>query len=148
MTLNTNVPTPAYNNVAIAPQFWIPSYFQIADITFGPQTEITVLPNFGRDCNFVVGQQVFFSIPQRYGTYELNGKKAVVTEIVDSLHFKINLATTSTTFTTFVPSPAGERQIAQVLPAGTFNTGNINPDIADVGLTIPGSFTNTQPYVV
>lgn len=149
MTLGTNVPTPAFTNVPIAPQFYLPSYFQISNIQFGAQTQITVLPNFGRSLNFVVGQQVLFDIPNLYGTFQLSGKTGYVTEIVDTTNFKVNIDT-SEGYTTFIPTPTGVRQIPQVIPSGTINTGNIitNPaDISLVNLGIPGSFTNTQPTV-
>ncbi len=147
MTLGTNVPTPAFTNLPIQSQFFAPSYFQISNIQFGNETQVTVLPNFGRNCNFVVGQQILFIIPNAYGTYQLNGKKGIVLSIIDSLNFLVNIST-SEGYTPFVAVPANTRQIAQVVPAGTFDTGNINPNPADVGLTIPGSFTNTQPFVV
>lgn len=151
MTLNTNVPTPAYNNQPIQSQFFVPSYFQISGITFGDTTTITVLPNFGRDCNFVVGQQVLFLIPNSYGTIQMNKKQGIVLEILTSLRFTVNINTSGANYTAFNPTPTAERQIAQVLPAGTFNTGNIIPDpqnIPLINLAPPGSFTNTQPYVI
>lgn len=148
MTMGTNVPTPAWNNPTIQPQFFAPSYFPITAIQFGSQTQITVSAVFGHDCNFVVGQQVLFEIPEAYGTFQLDGMTGIVTEIVDSLNFKVNIPTNSQLFSAFIPSPLNVRQIAQVLPAGTFRTGNINSNPQNVGLTIPGSFINTQPYVV
>lgn len=150
MTLGTNVPTPAFTNVPIAPQFYLPSYFQISNIQFGPQTQITILPNFGRTLNFVVGQEVLLQIPNAYGTYQLNGKIAVVTEIIDTLNFKIDITTSPDLFNAFIPTPTNARQIPQVVPQGTLRNGNIIPNPADIPLTdlaVPGSFTNTQPYV-
>lgn len=150
MTLGTNVPTPAWTNVPIAPQFYLPSYFQISNIQFGPQTQITILPNFGRTGNFVVGQQLLFEIPQAYGTFQLSGKTGIVTEVIDATNFKVNISTSDAEYSTFVPSPVGARQIPQVIPAGTFRTGNTitNPQaIPLTDLAIPGSFTNTQPNV-
>lgn len=150
MTLGTNVPTPAYNNQTIQSQFYAPSYFQISAIAFGNPTTVTVLPNFGRDCNFVVGQQVLFSIPNAYGTIQLNKKRGIVLSLPSATSFTVNIPTSSADYSAFVASPTGERQIAQVIPAGTFDTGQILPDPQDVSLVnlaIPGSFTNTQPYV-
>ena len=146
MTLGTNVPTPAYTNVPITPQFWIPSYFEVVNIQLGEQTQVTIAPNFGRSLDYVVGNQVLFEIPNAYGTSELNGRTGVITEIIDDLNFKVNIDSVSG-FTPFIQNPKGARQIAQVVPAGTYRTGNINPNTTDVGLTIPGSFTNTQPFV-
>lgn len=148
--MGTNVPTPAYNNQTIQSQFYAPSYFQISDVTFGTNTTVTVLPNFGRDANFVVGQQILFLIPNAYGTIQLNKKRGIVTSLVSANVFTVNIPTSSAEYTAFVPTPTAERQIAQVVPAGTYDTGNTiaDPqDIALVNLAIPGSFTNTQPYV-
>ena len=150
MTLGTNVPTPAFNNVPIAPQFYLPSYFQISNIQFGDQTQITILPNFGRTVNFVVGHQVLFEIPQAYGTFQLSGKTGIVTEVIDGTNFKVNIPTSSAEYSAFIPTPTGARQIPQVIPSGTYRTGNTitNPqNIPLVDLAIPGSFTNTQPNV-
>lgn len=151
MTLGTNVPTPAYNNQTIQSQFFVPSYFQISAIAFGNPTTITVLPNFGRDCNFVVGQQVLFLIPNSYGTYQLNNKRGIVLSVPTSTTFTVNISTSSSNYSAFIASPTGERQIAQVIPSGTIDTGNTITDPQDVSLinlAIPGSFTNTQPNVI
>lgn len=150
MTLGTLVPTPAYNNQPILSQFYDPAYFQISGITFGTTTTVTTLPNFGRTLNFVVGQQVLFSIPNAYGTYQLNKQRGIVLSLPTASSFVVNIDTSTGNYTPFNPTPTGERQIAQVIPAGTFDTGNIIPDPQDislVNLAIPGSFTNTQPYV-
>ena len=143
------MPTPAYNNQPIQSQFFLPSYFQISGIAFGDTTTVTVLPNFGRTCNFVIGQQILFLVPNLYGTYQLNKQQGIVLTIIDDLNFTVNI-NTSQGYTAFNPTPSSARQIAQVVPAGTFDTGNIIPnpqDISLVALGIPGSFTNTQPYV-
>ncbi len=150
MTLGTNVPTPAYNNQPIQAQFFAPSYFQISAITFGNPTTITILPNFGRTCNFVAGQQVLFLIPNSFGTFQLNKRRAIVLQVLSPLIFTVNISTSVDEYSPFIPTPTGERQIAQVLPAGTFDTGNIITDPSDIplkNLAIPGSFTNTQPNV-
>jgi hypothetical protein len=145
MTLGTNVPTPAYTNPTIQPQFFAPDYFQISAVAKGKTTQVTVLSTFGVECNFVVGQQVLFVIPNRFGTIQLNNMTGIVTSIVSPNVFTLNID--SSAFSDFIATPDRERQIAQVLPAGTFRTGNINPNPSDVGLTIPGSFTNTSPFV-
>lgn len=148
MTLGTNVPTPAFTNVAIAPQFYAPSYFQITNVSQSPNAQVTVVSNFGRTLNFVVGQEVSFVIPSKYQMYQLDGLTGVVVTLVDANNFTVNIDTTA--FTAFDPAPLNERQIAQVIPSGTYNTGNIIPNPQSIplaNLAIPGSYTNTQPNV-
>jgi hypothetical protein len=138
-------PTPAYTNPNIEPQFFQPSVFPIASISYGTSTTVTTGTSFGVSNNYVVGQLVRFLIPPTYGAQQLNNQQGYVTSIPGPNQVTVGI-NTSVGYSSFVPSPPYGPTKPQILAIGDINTGNIgNSGRTNVPLVIPGSFINISP---
>ena len=145
MTAFTKGPIAPEHNPPIEPQNFQPSRFVISAITFGVTTTFTVLPAFGVNNNYVIGQLVRFLIPNAYGTIELNGQQGYVVAIPGTNQFTVNI-NTSQGYDIFIPSPVHGPTLPEVLAIGDINSGIISstgPSIPTT--TIPGAFINISP---
>lgn len=128
-------PIPAYQNLPIEPENYLPSVFVISAITRGLTT--TVITE--TDCNYVIGQQIRFNILLRNGIYQLNQMTGFVIELIGSTQFVVNID--SRFMDAFVSVSGGTQP--QVVAIGTILTGKQNSNGSqDVDPTIPGSFKN------
>lgn len=133
-------PIAYLNNLPIEPQFYAPSKYDISAITLGQTTTITT----SEDHNYVVGQNIRTIIPLNYGTYQLNGRQALVISLPAADQVEINID--SKLYDSFISNPAGQKTPAQIIPIGDFNSGNINSSGRINNKTfIPGSFVNISP---
>ncbi len=99
MTGVISYPVPPYSNPPIEPQFFQPSRFDIANISFGQTTIVTTTTTQ----NYVVGQLVRLLIPAIFGSYQLNNLQGYVINILSSTQVEIDLISVGTT--TFIPNP-------------------------------------------
>jgi len=133
-------PIAYLNNLPIESQFYEPSKFNITAITLGKTTIITT----ATDNNYVVGQNIRTIIPLNYGTYQLNGRQALVVSLPAADQVEINID--STLYDSFIFNPPGQKTPAQIIPIGDFNSGKINNSgRVNTGTFIPGSFINISP---
>jgi len=130
-------PVPAYANVPIESQFYIPSRFVISDISLGITTTVTTTV----DHDYVIGQQVRLIIPPSYGTRQLNERTAYVLSIPTTT--QVLLALNSQFMDPFISSSATTK--AQILAIGDVNQGQINANPNTETTFIPGSFINISP---
>lgn len=164
-------PSGAYVMKVLYPFLYAPGQGWISAITRGSTTTVTTTCAH----NFVVGQEIGFSIPTAYGTSQLNtlpntvipGNPLyyVVTSVTSSTVFVCNAVSSS--YTAFnsnqTVASVPQSQPAQVFAIGTYNTGSLaysggalypSPVINGVstinGPAIVGSFvTNTrQGFVI
>lgn len=133
-------PIPPYSNPPINPQFFQPSVFDIASITFGLTTTVEATENM----NYVVGQQVRFIIPPTWGARQLNQQTGYVlslpsaTEVVVSINSSVGYD--SFTISTNYP------QKSQIIAIGDVNSGIISNNGSVISTTnVPGSFINISP---
>lgn len=133
-------PTPAYNNVPIAPQNFKPSRFFITAIALGSTTTITTsVPN-----NYVIGQLVRLLISPFYGSSQLNEQTGYVISIPAPNQITIDL--NSQLVNPFIPSPPFGPTPPQVVAIGDSNSGLISSTGRSLPTTtIPGSFQNISP---
>lgn len=126
-------PTGAYVMKVLYPFLYAPGQGWVTAITTGATTTVTTsCPH-----NFVVGQEIGFSIPAAYGTTQLNtlpntvipGNPLyyVVTSVSSSTQFVCNAVSTGyTAFTTNqTVASVPTSQPAQVFAIGTYNTGSL-----------------------
>jgi hypothetical protein len=133
-------PIPAYTNPPIQPQFYEPSQLTITDIDLGFTTTVTLSATH----EYVVGQLVRFLIPTPFRSYQLNNQTAVVIDIPQPNQVTVDI--NSNDVNPFVASPPSTTQIAQIIPVGDYNSGQINSSgTTDQGTFIPGSFINVSP---
>lgn len=102
MTTLTGVisyPVPPYSNVAIEPQFYEPSRFEITGITRGQTTIVTTAVAH----NYVVGQEVRLIMPVIYGSYQLNETQGYVLSIPSTT--QVEVAINSSLSNAFRTSP-------------------------------------------
>lgn len=126
-------PSGAYVVKMLYPFLYAPGQAWVSAITTGASTTVTT------SCahNFVAGQEIGFSIPRQYGTYQLNtlpnsqipGNPLyyVVTSVTSSTVFVCNAISSS--FTAFNSNQTIANvpyaQYAQVFAIGTYNTGSL-----------------------
>lgn len=132
MTIVT-YPTPPFTNPPIQPQFYVPNYFVISDITPGLRTLVTTTSTY----NFFLGQLVRFLISQDSGTRELNNVTALIDELVSPTEFYVRLELTNST-----PFVFDSNSPSYVLAIGDNNSGAINSNRQQQQLFIDGSFRN------
>jgi hypothetical protein len=130
-------PVPAYANVPIHAEYYEPNRFIISAISLGVTTTITTTTNI----NYVLGQQVRLIIPPTFGTRQLNERSGIVIDIPASNQVTLNID--SQGMDTFVSSSATTK--AQILAIGDYNSGQLNANVLNSNLNIPGSFINTSP---
>lgn len=133
-------PIPPENNPPINPQYYKPSNYTISAITNGINTTVTTSSNN----NYVIGQQVRFSIPFNYGITQLNGQSGFVISIPAANQVVVNI--NSTNYNSFIASPSPSYTPAQIAAIGDVNTGAINSTgLLNQGTFIPGSFLDISP---
>ncbi len=143
MTMLTGLisyPIPAFQNLPIESQFYIPSRFVIINVTLGQTTIITT----SIDHDYVIGQEIRLIIPSSFGCFQLNEFTGFVLSIpqLDQIEVSID---SSRNVDQFILS-SNTTVVAQVLAIGDVNTGAINPYGAYPTKTyIPGSFINISP---
>lgn len=130
-------PIALYSNVPIHAEYYIPSRFQIANITRGTTTTITTTLNH----DYVIGQQVRNWVPIPYGCRQINGIPAYVLSIPTTTSVQISID--SSKFDAFLALSLP--QIPQIVAIGDINTGQINLNNKDMKPWIPGSFRNISP---
>lgn len=132
-------PIPPYQNVEMQPEFYQPRQYFIEDIELGVFTFVTTT----NPMDYVVGQEVRLVIPPECGCYQLNGKSALILEIISEDQVKLNL-NSSQNVDEFVPNSTGTQP--QILAIGTINTGNIGAfGNVNQPTFVPGSFVNISP---
>lgn len=138
-------PIALYNNLPIHPEYYKPSRFQIADITLGVTTIITVDPDVYPfktvNLDYVIGQEVRVIMPKGYGCQQINGLTAYVLAIL-SLNV-VEISINSSDFDPFLMISLP--QIPQILGIGDVNSGHINLTNKCMKPWIPGSFRNISP---
>jgi hypothetical protein len=143
------------------PDLYIPYGCVITGITTGATTTITTGVNHG----FVVGQEVFFVIPQvttsawgttqldtlAYNTANVVPQRAYVTSVPAANQIVVNV--NSTGFTAFAYPTSAQAALGatfpQVLGIGDYNFGVFGPPPFTPPITIPGAFyANTRKGVL
>lgn len=139
-------PIAPETNPRIEPLWFLPSNFTIASITNGLTTTVTTTSSTSAPSinNFVIGQQVRFTIPKTYGIQELNGMIALVIATSPPNQFIVDI--NSVGFSAFNPSPSYGPTPPQVAAIGDVNSGPINASGRTNQTTfISGSFINVSP---
>ena len=126
-------PTGAYVMKVLYPFLYAPGQAWISAITTGTTTTVTC----STPHNFVVGQEIGFSIPNAYGTTQLNTLPNVVIP-GNPLYYIVTSVTSSTVFVCSAVSTGytafnsnqtvasvPTSQPAQVFAIGTYNTGSL-----------------------
>ncbi len=128
-------PVAPQRNPPIHPEYYMPSVFQIANITLGKFTGIeTTVSN-----NYVVGQLVRFIVPSPYGTRQLNEQQGLILSIVGDSQFITDNNTANSD--TFIPNPTYPGPIAAQVMA----IGDLNNSSTPNNLSILGAFQNISP---
>lgn len=141
-------PTAPESNPRITPWYYEPSMFDIAEITRGMTTIITMNPSsiggITVQPNYVIGQLVKILIPFYYGMRQINNQKGYVLSIPSSTSVVIDIDSRS--YNAFIPSPTFGPTFPQIIAIGDINQGQINSSGRTGQLTyIPGSFINISP---
>lgn len=133
-------PIAPENNPPINPQYYLPSVFNIVNITLGVVTTVqTNIPH-----NYVVGQLVRLLISTIYGSYQLNEQEGYVISIPSDN--EVILTIDSTNANPFIYLPLSGTTQPQISPVGNINTGSINSSArSNTGTFIPGSFIDISP---
>lgn len=130
-------PIPAYQNVPIQPQYYVPSRFVIEDIALGVTTFVTTSENV----NYTLNQQVRLLIPLLFGSYQLNGFIGYVVSIPQPNQVELSI-NSSINVDAFINSNDTTEQ-AQIVAIGDVGNGTINSQgRINNGTYIPGSFIN------
>ncbi len=108
------------NNIYLPGSPVAPAFLVISEITQATQMVVTVTtPN-----QYIVGQNIYFSIPFPYGMFQLNGLIGNIIS-VDATNLIFTIAINSTQFDPFVlASGVRVQQPATVSPQGSRNTFN------------------------
>ncbi len=131
-------PIPAYQNVPINANYYMPSRFDIAAIGLGLLTTVTTTV----DHNYVIGQECRLIIPPSFGCRQLNEKKGFVVDVPSST--QVVLSIDSSQSDPFIASSAPST--AQILAIGDVNTGATNATgLINQSTFIPGSFQDISP---
>ncbi len=132
-------PIPAYQNVPINAQFYVPNRFVISNVGLGFTTTVTTtIPH-----NYVIGQQVRVIIPPSFGCRQLNESFGYVIQIpsIDQVVIDID---SSKNVDPYINSQA--TTVAQILAIGDVNSGVVNAlGTRHIGTFIPGSFIDISP---
>lgn len=143
MTALTGVisyPIPAYQNLPINANFYVPNRFVISAVSLGFTTIITTT----QDLNYVIGQEVKMIIPPSYGCRQLNEKKGFVISIPSSNQVEVSINSLENVDAFINANSLIE--LAQILSVGDINTGILNANgRSSTGTFIPGSFINISP---
>lgn len=143
MTMLTGVisyPIPAFQNLPIHAEYYIPSAFVISNVTLGQTTIVTTFNNI----NYVIGQEVRLIIPPSFGCRQLNEKKGFVISIPALNQVEVTIDS-SQNVDAYVAS-SNTTVVAQILAIGDVNTGAINSHGRNCTKDyIPGSFRNISP---
>ena len=139
-------PIPAYQNVPIHAEYYLPSRFLISNITLGFATTVTTTT----DMNYEIGQQVRLIVPSYFGSYQLNQQTGFVIEItaLNQVILDIDSSQNVDSFISFVPpTPLILPYVAaQILAIGDVNNGVQNSQGNINNITYPlGSFINISP---
>lgn len=126
-------PIPAYQNLPIRSNYYMPSRYEISAIANGQTTTITT----STDHNYVIGQLVRIHIPPTFGIRELNEQKGYVILIPAANQVTVDID--SSFFNSFVSSIATTKP--QICAIGDINQGNFNQPQAE-NIFIEGSFRN------
>lgn len=132
-------PIPAYSNVPINAQFYVPNFFDISALALGVNTTVTT----SIDHNYVVGQLIRLLIPGTFGSWQLNEKTGYVLSIPAADQVVVSID--STYASAFINGPTTGPSVAQILAIGDVNTGVTNTGRSNNGTFIPGSFINVSP---
>jgi hypothetical protein len=157
--------TAGFMKKLLYPDLYVPYGVNITAITTGATTTITTAANHG----FVVGQEVFFVIPQvsttawgttqldtfTYNTANVVPQQAYVTSVPAANQIVVNVNSTGFTAFAFPTSAQAALGITfpQVLAIGDQNSGQINAvtplPLVPPAITIPGAFyANTRQGVI
>lgn len=138
-------PIAPETNPRIEPLWFLPSNYTISSISRGASTTVTIQGSTSApsSTNFVVGQQVRFTIPAPHGIQQLNGQTGYVTSIPSSNQVVVNI--NSVGYSPFVASPHYGRTPAQIAAIGDVNSGPINSGRSGNQTFISGSFLNVSP---
>jgi len=120
-----------------------PNICDISAISTGSTTTVTT----STDHSFVIGNQVQFFIPPRWGISQLNGLKGYVIALPASDEFTVDIDSTFFNSLT-VPSPSPYIVVdpAQVAGVGDSNMGQVFAGgVITQPNTIPGAFENQFP---
>lgn len=132
-------PIPAYQNLPINSDFYLPQRFVISAISLGFTTTVTT----STDHNYVVGQQVRLIIPSNCGSYQLNESQGYVLSIPANNQVVISIDSLRNVNSFVYQSTPTQPQI---LAIGDINYGAINSSGRVSNITfIPGSFRNVSP---
>lgn len=132
-------PIPAFQNLPIDSQFYVPSRFVITDLTLGLTTTVTV----NSILNFAIGQKVRLIIPPGYGSRQLNERQGIALSFPTTTSVELDIDS-SRNVDQFIA--AAISQTPQLLPIGEVNTGVQNQTGRTNQQTfIPGSFINISP---
>lgn len=142
-------PIAPYSNLPIAPQYFMPSQFDITAITFGVTTTVTMANSTNNVApNYVIGQEVRLTIPPKFGSRQLNGQSGFVISLPSATQVEVAINSIGTD--PFIPSPSFLPQESasqpQILAIGNIANGQINASgRVGLGTFIPGSFQNISP---
>lgn len=138
-------PIAPETNPRIEPLWFLPSNFTITAISQGINTTVTTTSSTSAPSinNFVIGQQVRFTIPKTYGIQEINGQTGYVISVPSSDQVVVNI--NSTKFSPFIPSPSYGPTPPQIAAIGDVNSGPVNTTTANQQTFISGSFLNVSP---
>jgi hypothetical protein len=132
-------PIPAYQNVPINPQWYLPSQFFISGVSLGPTTIVTTTA----DVNYVIGNLCRLIIPQSFGCRELNEIIGLVLSLPAPNQVELAIDS-SQNVSAFIASSAKTQP--QILAIGDLNSGAINTTgIQNQTTYIPGSFIDISP---
>lgn len=133
-------PIPAYQNVPIHAEYYLPSRFVISGITLGTTTTVTATENM----NYVVGQEIRLLIPMSFGSYQLNSLTGFILSLPSSNQVEVSIDS-SKNVNAFTAS-SNPIESAQIVAIGDVNTGVTNSQgRLNNGTFIPGSFINISP---
>lgn len=141
MVYNTVItyPIPAYSNVPIESQYYLPSRFVIIAITIGQTTTITTSANL----NYAIGQLIRLLIPPSFGSRKLNESTGYV--ISKPALNQVTIDLNSIGADPFILSNAITQ--AQIIAIGDINNGATNRDgRLHYHTFIPGSFIDISPF--
>lgn len=133
-------PIPAYQNVPIHAEYYLPSRFVISGIDLGVTTILTTT----QDVNYVIGQEVRLIIPMSFGSFQLNGLTGFILSLPSSNQVEVTIDS-SKNIDAFTAS-SNPIESAQIVAIGDVNTGVTNSQGSiNNGTFIPGSFINISP---
>ncbi len=103
-------------NTYLPPTKVIPGFLLISNISRAVQMVVSFVDSV--ENTYIVGQNVYLSVPASYKMFQANGLTGQITNI-NGTDFTLNI--NSTQFDTFVAPPTGAEQPATLSPAGSTN---------------------------